>query len=109
NVHPFCNDGQGVCRESCSSMEREVKGSCGQSGCKCCSYHDAECHDTDDCPGICMDRRLCKTPLNNYSCDGHDCTCCDKCGTKPFCDEGFGVCRESCNKRERQINGDCGH
>ncbi|XP_069955101.1 tenascin-like [Cherax quadricarinatus] len=110
NAHHFCDEGRGICRESCSHNEHEMKEECGNTGCKCCSNRHSECDDHHNkCPGICMDKRLCHNPITKYECQGPNCICCHKCNAKPFCDEGYGVCRESCDIKEREIRGHCGH
>ncbi|KAK8729643.1 hypothetical protein OTU49_008243, partial [Cherax quadricarinatus] len=76
------------------------KGGCRYSGCKCCTSREASCPVSANCPGICMDIRTCKLPLNNYTCSGSDCMCCDKCNAQPMCNEGYGMCRQVCHSFE---------
>ncbi|KAK8720482.1 hypothetical protein OTU49_013284, partial [Cherax quadricarinatus] len=65
---PLCKEGYGVCRESCHNREYEVLGGCVSSACKCCTPREARCPSSDKCPGICMDIKLCRNPLENHSC-----------------------------------------
>ncbi|XP_045114600.1 uncharacterized protein LOC123506523 [Portunus trituberculatus] len=75
-THPLCDDGFGVCRTWCLKMEREVPG-CGHH-CKCCTVRPAVCSNHgSDCPGTCVDERLCPHDKHpTFTCSGNSCTCC---------------------------------
>ncbi|MPC12071.1 hypothetical protein E2C01_004749 [Portunus trituberculatus] len=57
-------------------MEREVPG-CGHH-CKCCTVRPAVCSNHgSDCPGTCVDERLCPHDKHpTFTCSGNSCTCC---------------------------------
>ncbi|XP_069955409.1 integrin beta-like protein 1, partial [Cherax quadricarinatus] len=104
-----CDEGFGVCRASCFHLEREVKEGCGGPDCKCCTSRKADCSASAECPGICMDSRMCINPLSNFSCSGAGCVCCDKCNDHLLCNGGNGVCRDKCHIMEHETVGDCGY
>nr|XP_053634283.1 metallothionein-1-like [Cherax quadricarinatus] len=116
-------------------MEREIHDDCGHTACKCCTTRLASCttlNNTrvvctnnctfyqrslgtctencttyDDNVGTCVDYRMCTNPLEQQCCVEPGCVCCDRCSAQPFCDDGYGVCRERCGREERHLHRGC--